>query len=188
MTNQVIKILQTTPEQYEVLLLDIYIEWCCLKTKNLRSYQKLLTCPPLFNWFRRELSILEENFVKDYNMTAALYFETPTIAHIYMMYKISTSTIFNRYSMPLLKHANKYSLIQKKPSKKMREPTEKEINKALKKIETLDHFTMCKLWRFSPAGSEIYFRADLPTGDAFSKRLWGHFGGFTPEISKQLGH
>jgi hypothetical protein len=66
--------------------------------------------------------------------------------------------------------------------------TQEEIQKALEKIETMDHFTMCRYWRFAPPGTQIFFRSDLPTGEAFKNRLFNHFGGFTPEISKQLGH
>jgi len=65
--------------------------------------------------------------------------------------------------------------------------TEQEIADALKRIKEMDRFTMCRLWRFAPTGSEIYFRSDLPTGNAFKERLFTHFGGFTPEISKELG-
>lgn len=66
--------------------------------------------------------------------------------------------------------------------------TQEEIDKALVEIETLDRYTMCKYWRFAPPGTEIYFRSDLPTGNAFHKRLFVELGGFTPEISIQLGH
>jgi hypothetical protein len=65
--------------------------------------------------------------------------------------------------------------------------SEKEIEIALKRIEELDRETMCRLWRFAPKGSEIFFRSDLPTGDAFKERLFTHFGGFSPEISKKIG-
>ena len=68
----------------------------------------------------------------------------------------------------------------------MKTITKEEIESALKSIESMDHFTMCRLWRFAPAGSEIYFDSTLPTGEAFKKRLFEHFGGFTPEISKEL--
>jgi len=71
---------------------------------------------------------------------------------------------------------------------KMNEFTKEQIETALKEIENLDHFTMCRYWRFAPSGTEIYFRSDLKTGEAFKKTLFEHFGGFTPEISKQLGH
>lgn len=69
----------------------------------------------------------------------------------------------------------------------MKEYTEEDIKNALKAIEEMDHYHMCNLWRFAPSGSEIFFRSDLPTGEAFKKRLFEHFGGFTPEISKDLG-
>ncbi|OJV30474.1 MAG: hypothetical protein BGO32_08760 [Bacteroidetes bacterium 37-13] len=69
----------------------------------------------------------------------------------------------------------------------MQQFTQQQINEALAKIETLDHYTMCRYWRFAPAGTEIYFRNDLPTGEAFKNRLFNHFGGFTPEISKSIG-
>lgn len=70
----------------------------------------------------------------------------------------------------------------------MNKYTQDEIDAALQRIENMDHYTMCRLWRFAPAGSEIYFRNDYPTGEAFTNRLFKHFGGFTPEISKSLGH
>lgn len=66
--------------------------------------------------------------------------------------------------------------------------TEEQIEKALTEISQMDHFTMCRYWRFGPPGTEIYFRSDLPTGEAFKSRLFEHFGGFTPEISKQLSN
>lgn len=66
--------------------------------------------------------------------------------------------------------------------------TQQQIDKALEEIQKMDQYTMCRLWRFAPLGSEIYFRSDLPTGNAFQKRLFVELGGFTPEISKQLGH
>ena len=66
--------------------------------------------------------------------------------------------------------------------------TQEQIENALQEIEKMEHFVMCRMWRFAPKGTEIYFRSDLPTGDAFKKRLFEHFGGFTPAISKALGH
>lgn len=70
----------------------------------------------------------------------------------------------------------------------MKTYTEEEIQSALQRIETMDHYSMCEMWRFSPTGEEnIYFRSDLPTGEAFKNRLFHHFGGFTPAISKSLG-
>lgn len=77
--------------------------------------------------------------------------------------------------------------IIKEVIKESLEYTPKDIEDALKKIEDMDQYTMCKLWRYAPTGSEIYFRSDLPTGEAFKNRLFKHFGGFTPEISKSIG-
>lgn len=68
----------------------------------------------------------------------------------------------------------------------MAEYSEDEVKQALEKIETLDHTTMCSYWRFAPKGTEIFFRSDLPTGEAFKERLFTHFGGFTSEISKSI--
>ena len=65
--------------------------------------------------------------------------------------------------------------------------TDDEIKTALEEIKNMDHETMCRLWRFAPKGSEIYFRSDLPTAEAFKDRLFNHFGGFTPNISKSIG-
>jgi hypothetical protein len=70
----------------------------------------------------------------------------------------------------------------------MKQPTLEEITKALARIEEMSHYEMCRLWRFGePDGKELLLRSDLPTGEAFRRRLFYHFGGFTPEISKQLG-
>ena len=69
----------------------------------------------------------------------------------------------------------------------MKDYTKKEIEEALIKIQELDHSTMCSYWRFAPKGTEIFFRSDLPTGEAFKDRLFNHFGGFNPDISKRVG-
>ena len=70
----------------------------------------------------------------------------------------------------------------------MKQYTQEEINTSLEEISKMDHITMARIWRFTPSGEEsIYFRSDLPTGEAFKDRLFNHFGGFNPNISKQLG-
>jgi len=53
------------------------------------------------------------------------------------------------------------------------------------KINQMSHYDMCDLWRNAPAGHP-YFNADLPYFEVFENRLYKHFGGFTPEISKKL--
>ncbi len=53
-------------------------------------------------------------------------------------------------------------------------------------IDKLTHFEMCRMWRTGNA-NPIYFDSTTPIAKYFSDRLFGHFGGFTPEISKQIG-
>tara|TARA_R100001480_G_scaffold154611_2_gene160487 strand:+ start:549 stop:842 length:294 start_codon:yes stop_codon:yes gene_type:complete len=53
-------------------------------------------------------------------------------------------------------------------------------------IESMSHEEMCKLWRSAPSG-HIYFDSSKPYAEIFSKRLFEHFGGITPEISKRIG-
>jgi hypothetical protein len=53
------------------------------------------------------------------------------------------------------------------------------------KINAMEHYDMCSMWRFAPSGHP-YFDSSLPFHEVFRKRLFEHFGGFTPEISKSL--
>jgi len=55
---------------------------------------------------------------------------------------------------------------------------QQEIENALEEIKTLDHYTMCYIWRFHPPGTAIYLKHGLPTSKAFLKRLFLYFGGF----------
>jgi len=52
-------------------------------------------------------------------------------------------------------------------------------------IDSMDHYSMCSVWRFAKSGD---WRITGACGDYFQARLFKHFGGFTPEISKSLGH
>lgn len=61
----------------------------------------------------------------------------------------------------------------------------KEQREIIDKINQMSHYDMCSLWRFAVSGHP-YFDSTLPYYEVFKKRLDG-FGGFTPEISKQLG-
>ena len=54
------------------------------------------------------------------------------------------------------------------------------------KIDAMTHYEMASLWRFGKSG-HLYLTLG-ETGTYFHERLFGHFGGFTPEISKSLGH
>ena len=67
----------------------------------------------------------------------------------------------------------------------MEELTEDQ-KKEIEKINKMEHYEMCSLWRNAPSGHP-YFDKTKPYADIFKKRLFEHFGGFTPEISKSIG-
>jgi len=56
--------------------------------------------------------------------------------------------------------------------------------KLKEEIDNLSHYEMCQIWRFSKSGNP-YLSGEV--GQYFKDRLFEHFGGFTPEISKSLG-
>jgi len=56
--------------------------------------------------------------------------------------------------------------------------------KIKKEIDELSHFEMCEIWRFA---SRKNYLINGENGEYFKRRLFKHFGGFTPEISKELG-
>ena len=51
-------------------------------------------------------------------------------------------------------------------------------------IDAMPHEEMCRKWRFAALGDPLLQGA---VGAYFSDRLFKHFGGFTPEISKRIG-
>ena len=68
---------------------------------------------------------------------------------------------------------------------KEKEETNVLQQQEITKINKMSHIEMCSLWRRSPAGHR-YFDTTLPYAEVFKDRLFKHFGGFTPEISKLL--
>ena len=63
----------------------------------------------------------------------------------------------------------------------MIEPDEKEVEK----INSMSQYEMARLWRFAPSG-HLWFDISKPYATIFSRRFV-ELGGFTPEISKDLG-
>jgi len=53
-------------------------------------------------------------------------------------------------------------------------------------INAMDRYEMCRMWRFSAAGSCKYFDTTTPLWPIWEKRF-KELGGFSPEISKSLG-
>lgn len=63
---------------------------------------------------------------------------------------------------------------------------EKTYDELKAEIDQLSHFQMCYMWRTGKA-NPAYFNKANPISEYFTSRLYNHFGGFTPEISKQIG-
>lgn len=64
--------------------------------------------------------------------------------------------------------------------------TDLEIEAAKKDIDSMSQLSMASLWRFAPAGHPYFDRSNGDLPDYFSKKF-KEKGGFTPEISKQIG-
>ena len=54
------------------------------------------------------------------------------------------------------------------------------------KIDAMSRLSMASLWRNAPIG-HLYFRSDLPLYEHFRARF-AELGGFSPAISKAIGH
>jgi hypothetical protein len=63
--------------------------------------------------------------------------------------------------------------------------SEEEIKQMEAQIEAMTQYDMCLRWRFAKSG-DPFFRRDLPLFEKFNKRF-KELGGFTPEISKDIG-
>ncbi|HAQ21137.1 MAG TPA: hypothetical protein DCR40_18170 [Prolixibacteraceae bacterium] len=63
---------------------------------------------------------------------------------------------------------------------------EKTYDELKAEIDQLSHYDMGRMWRFG-LGNVAFFDNTNPISEYFKDRLFQHFGGFTPKISKQLG-
>lgn len=59
--------------------------------------------------------------------------------------------------------------------------TEKE---AKKKIDNMTHEELARFWRFGSSSNTLFHGE---TGRYLKDRLFKHFGGFTPELSRKIG-
>lgn len=62
--------------------------------------------------------------------------------------------------------------------------SDEEIKKMKEEIDSLSHYDMCHIWRFSDSENKML---QGEVGKYFSDRLFNHFGGFNPKISEKLG-
>jgi hypothetical protein len=53
-----------------------------------------------------------------------------------------------------------------------------------KKIDLLSHEEMARIWRFGSSDNEML---QGEAGNYFKERLFDHFGGFNPQLSKKIG-
>lgn len=108
METKTLKLLNLTPQQYEEKTLNTYVNWCATRTAGKRSLQKVLTCQPLFNWWLRELNMLENEFIKD--MQA---YPNPDPKACTKAYNFTIAKINQRFSKSLLRYAHDSSTTRK---------------------------------------------------------------------------
>jgi hypothetical protein len=61
-----------------------------------------------------------------------------------------------------------------------------EEKQLIEEIDKLSHYEMCRLWRYASVGRSTYLSGIV--GEYFKDRLFNHFKGFTPAISKSLSN
>ncbi len=106
--NKVHNRLKITPEQYEDLIMDIWLQWSCTKTSNLLSLQKVLTCQPLFRWWCRELQKFEAQFMEE-----TQFYENVISKELALScYIENIEPIYKRFSKPLIKKAHERTTIE----------------------------------------------------------------------------
>lgn len=59
-----------------------------------------------------------------------------------------------------------------------------EVEQLKKEIDNMTHEEMAKLWRFGDSSNK-FLQGEV--GKYFSDRLFNHFGGFNPLLSKKIG-
>ena len=64
------------------------------------------------------------------------------------------------------------------------EPTPEEIEESKKKIDEMSHEELASMWRFGHLDNKLL---QGEVGQYFKDRLFNHFGGFNPTLSKSLG-
>jgi len=101
MKTKTLNLLQINPEEYEELILQLWLNWCSTKVRNPKNLQKLIKCQALFNWFQAELYKLETEFVND-----MIIFNNPCPETCMKAYGFTVKKIYNRFSKPLIKHAH----------------------------------------------------------------------------------
>lgn len=64
METPIYKILKTTPQEMEMLMDSLYLNWCDEHASNLAHLQKLLGSQNIYSWFCREYKNKENEFLE----------------------------------------------------------------------------------------------------------------------------
>lgn len=94
MKTEVQLLLQQTPEEYQMMVFNLWFNWCDVKTSNIKSLHKAITSQPLFNWWKKELLKLELIFLKEIDP----YSEVVSKEVAKSMYDDYTHEVFKRFS------------------------------------------------------------------------------------------
>ncbi len=129
------------------------------------------------NYLERVVVIQE--LVKKYQNTGS------TLIWIYKnivnpQFRISYSTYNNYLSIPAKKLLKE---IKENMKTEMIELTEEQKQE----IDSLTHEQMCFAWRFGDKKHPEWFNKTYAACDYFYNKLFVEYGGFTPEMSKQMG-
>lgn len=87
-------------DDYEMMIMQIWLSWCGERSKNRQTLQKVLGNAPLFNWWMAEIRMLEAQFIRETRP-----FDCPKYAK--RMYCEWIIDIFSKFSKPLLKNAKR---------------------------------------------------------------------------------
>ncbi len=68
--------------------------------------------------------------------------------------------------------------------KRFNENSDTKLDELKAKIDKMTHEELAKLWRFGSSDNELFHGE---AGKYFQDRLFNHFGGFNPSLSKGIG-
>lgn len=110
--NIVLQLTSRTPDQYEMVVFDLWFKWCELNARHFEpddpemkplEFQKLLAHAAINKWWRRELTKLERQFVAD-NVEAYSNYHHSTMRSLW---HVKVTEIMRIYPRVLIKKVQK---------------------------------------------------------------------------------
>lgn len=95
------ELLKLSEDQYELVLMGLWMDWCASKTYRPEHCQMLASSNPLFKWWRQSLQGLEDEFRVD----AFPYRDSMSSADAFKLYMKHVTKLKKYYSSPLIKQA-----------------------------------------------------------------------------------